>query len=113
MKNRATRKASGRPTLISNNYRQDALRTTFYIMDKEESKRKSMEEKEKRGKQLGPREKILEAYKVNCEIDDAIAVMNDINNKIGKQAYTKDMVKVWIQEYEDKNKSHEDDDDAR
>ena len=36
--------------------------------------------------------------------------MNDINNKIGKQAYTEEMIKAWIREYEDKNNSREDDD---
>lgn len=51
----------------------------------------------------------MEAYKLNKDINDAIAVMNDINNKIGKQAYTEEMIKVWIQEYIDKSKSRDDD----
>lgn len=90
----------------------DRKRNLQYIlleMEKEEIKRKrAIEGKTK--EIIGPRKQIIAAYEVNYDIDDAIAAMNDINNKIGKQAYTEEMIKAWIREYEDKNNSREDDD---
>lgn len=87
------------------NTRKKALQVIIDEMNREErEKDRALNRKE----ELGPRKQILAAYEVNSDINDAIAVMNDINNKIGKRAYTEEMIKAWIQEYKNKNNSRED-----
>lgn len=66
---------------------------------------------------LGPKMKIINAYKQNKNIKDAYKAANEINQKIGKEAYSKDKVVSWIKEEIEKekriNKNRDEDDEAR
>ena len=66
---------------------------------------------------LGPKMQIINAYKQNENIEDAYKVANEINQKIGKEVYSKYMVDSWIKEEIEKgkriNKSRNEDNDAR
>ena len=87
--------------------------TVRRVLDFMTNEDKQKEKALKSNENIGIRQQVLRAYQIKKDINDAIAVINDINNKIGKQAYTEEMIRVWIQEYENKNKSRNDDDDAR
>jgi len=91
------------------NDRKRNLQYFLTQMEKEELAKKKAQEGRKKDV-IGPRKQIIAAYEVNYDINDAIAVMNDINNKIGRQAYTEEVIKVWIREYEDETNFREADD---
>ena len=96
---------------VANDRRRNLQYFLTQMTNEDRARKKALEGR--KNDVIGPRKQIIAAYEVNFDINDAIAVMNDINNKIGKRAYTEDMIRAWIQEYEDKNKSRDDDDDAR
>lgn len=66
---------------------------------------------------FGPKMQIINAYKQNKNIEDAYKVADDINQKIGKEVYTKENVNSWIKEEIEKekrmNKNKDEDSDAR
>ena len=66
---------------------------------------------------FGPKMQIINAYKQNKNFEDAYKVADDINQKIGKEVYTKEMIDSWIKEEKKKkkriNKNRNEDNDAR
>ena len=63
--------------------------------------------------QLGPRAQVLHAYEEKKSREYAYYMADTINQKIGEEAYTREIVDHWIDEYEKQKKGIERDEDAR
>lgn len=82
-----------RVTLTIEKYRHEMLAKTFYSMDVEK-RREAV-----RAPAPGPRTIILEAYRKNLSKQEAYQAMKEINDKLGKNVYTQDVIDEWIEEY--------------
>ena len=86
-------RASSRVKVPTERYRRRRLEYTFEAIDREE--REKLKEKKP-----GARELVLIAYKKRRSIDDAYLAIKVFNDKVGVEAYSKDVVERWISEYE-------------
>ena len=66
---------------------------------------------------FGPKMQIINAYKENKNIEDAYEKAEELNEKLIKKVYTKEMVDSWIKEEIEKenrlNKNKDENNDAR
>ena len=66
---------------------------------------------------FGPKMQIINAYKQNKNIEDAYNLAEEINQKMGKEVYSKKMVESWIAEEvrkeNRKDRNRDENDDAR
>ncbi len=83
-----------------------------YLLEKEEIKK--FREDHKIQPSTGIKQKVIDVYEKTKDKQEVYKVVQSFNEKIGKEAFSKDIVDQWLEAYEKSTiKLRKEDDDAR